>query len=216
MVYLFQFTHFQISTRALKDPNMMLNLLVISLVALASSSPTPADLSPRACNTTGPSTIAVIDRNAPNTPSAGQQFTLDRKYGSNSVFSLLTFGLIPSGATSCMLEFTIPALDDPNQIASGTATQADIWTTDPWDDTNPPTYSSQPQRREFVSTTIFPTGATSNAFQTVLASNVCSKPMSFLVELSTWQSGEGHVDFINSLGGVQGIEPIGFKMVYNC
>lgn len=115
-----------------------------------------------------------------------------------------------------MLEITIPELNRPNLIASGIAMQADVWTTDPWDASHPPSWDDLPVRRAMVATTIFPTGVTENVFQTVLASNVCENPMSFLFELSTWQNGFGDVRFVNSLGGKQGLEPIGFKMVYNC
>lgn len=92
-----------------------------------------------------------------------------------------------------MLEITIPTFDHANQIASGTATQADVWTTDPWDDLHPPSWDNLPVRRAMVATTIFPTGVTGSVFQTVLASNVCENPMSFLFELSTWQNGVGDV-----------------------
>ena len=81
---------------------------------------------------------------------------------------------------------------------------------------NPPTYNNQPNKQAMISTTIFPTDTTDTVYQTILASDSCRNPMSFLFELSTWQTGEGHVSFVNSMGGKIGLVPIGFKMIYNC
>lgn len=187
------------------------------LVPLISSTPTPADLTPRTCAGLGPATIDVLWRTSPNWPYTGQEFVLSRGYGVNMIVSLLTFDYIPQDATGCMLQITIPALDTPNEIARGSSIQADIWTTDPWWPNNPPTWNTQPAKREMVATFRFPTYTTESVFQTILASNVCSHPMTFLVELSDWQTGgTGNVDFFNTLGEKENIEPLGFEMIYNC
>ncbi|EAU32754.1 predicted protein [Aspergillus terreus NIH2624] len=193
-------------------------LLFSLLLASATASPTPTyDLAPRACGTLGPSVIDVLRVSTPDNASPGQQFTVSRAgyppY--NTQISALTFNYIPASATGCMLEIDIPALAQANQIAEG-ATQVDIWTTDPWDYYSLPTYNKPPKKREMVGTYIFPTQPTSAETKTIIASNTCSDTMSFLVELSGWQTQSGSVSFYNTLGGKQGIVPIGFRMVFNC
>jgi hypothetical protein len=161
--------------------------------------------------------IDVLRVSTPDNASPGQQFTVSRAgyppY--NTQISALTFNYIPASATGCMLEIDIPALAQANQIAEG-ATQVDIWTTDPWDYYSLPTYNKPPKKREMVGTYIFPTQPTSAETKTIIASNTCSDTMSFLVELSGWQTQSGSVSFYNTLGGKQGIVPIGFRMVFNC
>ncbi|KAH1494149.1 hypothetical protein KXX06_002509 [Aspergillus fumigatus] len=191
--------------------------LVSLLLAAATASPTPSeDLEARACAGLGPSVIDVLRVSTPDNASPGQQFTLSRAgyppY--NTQISAITFNYIPPNATGCMLEIDIPALSQPNQIAEG-ATQVDIWTTDPWNYLSLPTYNNPPKRREMVGTYIFPTQPTTEASKTIIASNTCSDTMSFLVELSNWQQQSGSVTFYNTLGGKQGIEPTGFKMIYS-
>ncbi|GKZ91327.1 hypothetical protein AnigIFM59636_003579 [Aspergillus niger] len=176
------------------------------LASVASTSPTPANLIPRACTTIAPTAIDILDSANPNTPSTGQQFSLARTATTNTKISALTFTGIPNGATGCMLAIDIPALAQP--IATGSS-QADIWTTNPWDLTSAPTWNNQPTRREMVSTFQFPTSPTTSPFHTILASNTCSNTMSFLALLSTWQTTAGSVDFPNSIGGSQ---PIGFSL----
>jgi hypothetical protein len=188
------------------------------LLAAATASPTPTeDLVPRACGTLGPSVIDVLRVSTPDNASPGQQFTVSRAgyppY--NTQISAITFNYIPQGATGCMLEIDIPVLTQPNQIAEG-ATQVDIWTTDPWDWHSLPTYNRPPKRREMVGTYIFPTQPTTEESKRIIASNTCSDTMSFLVELSNWQTQSGSVNFYNTLGGKQGIVPIGFRMIFNC
>ncbi|PYH92413.1 hypothetical protein BO71DRAFT_400572 [Aspergillus ellipticus CBS 707.79] len=186
-------------------------LAVLASTALAA--PTPAgDLIPRACTTIAPTIIDILDVSTPNTPSPGQHFSLARTPNTNTRVSAITFNNIPAGATGCMLEIDIPALAQDNQIASGDS-QADIWTTSPWDSSSLPTWNNQPALREMVSTFTFPTQKNTNPFHTVLASNTCSSTMSFLARLSTWQTHEGHVDFQNLIGGAN---PIGWSLVYNC
>jgi hypothetical protein len=189
--------------------------LIALLALLVSSSPTPAELTPRSCSGLGPLSIDVLYRSAPNFPGTGQQFSLNRGYGDNRIISLLTFGYLPQDATGCMLQITIPPLS-AGQMAQGTATQANIWTTDPWwPGSAAPTWNSQPAKRAMVATFIFPTDTTENVFQTYLASNVCSDPMSFLVELSDWQSGWGDVDFPNSFEPATG-DSMGFALIHSC
>ncbi|RHZ69174.1 hypothetical protein CDV55_107302 [Aspergillus turcosus] len=188
------------------------------LLAAATATPTPTDdLVPRACGTLGPSVIDVLRVSTPDNASPGQQFTVSRAgyppY--NTQIAALTFNYIPAGATGCMLEIDIPALAQANQIAEG-ATQVDVWTTDPWDWNSLPTYNKPPKKREMVGTYIFPTQPTTEETKTIIASNTCSDPMSFLVELSGWQTQSGSVNFYNTLGGKQGIVPIGFRMIFNC
>ncbi|KAF7168852.1 hypothetical protein CNMCM5623_001794 [Aspergillus felis] len=195
--------------------------LLSLLLAAATAAPTPTeDLVPRSCGTLGPSVIDVLRVSTPDNASPGQQFTLSRAgippY--NTQISALSFDYIPVNATGCMLEIDIPALTQANQIAEG-ATQVDIWTTDPWnpwDYSSLPTYNKPPKRREMVGTYIFPTQPTTAESKTIIASNTCSDPMSFLVELSGWQTQSGSVNFYNTLGGKQGIVPIGFRMIFNC
>jgi len=40
--------------------------------------------------------------------------------------------------------------------------------------------------------------------------------MSYLILLSDWQTQPGGVNFINSLGGKQGLEVLGFEMIFDC
>ncbi|KAA8642443.1 hypothetical protein EYZ11_007224 [Aspergillus tanneri] len=194
-----------------------MNKLIASislLIAAATSFPTPIDLVPRACTTIAPTVIDVLSLSSPNTPSPGQQFTLERQISppQNMKTSLVTFN-IPRGSTGCTLELAIPQLTENNQIASGPGdtVQADVWSTAPR--LSPPTWNNQPAKSQMVATTRFPTGLTSKSQLTRLASNTCSETMSFLVELSNWQTGEMGVDFTNSVGGQK---DLGFKMEYNC
>ncbi|KAE8386994.1 hypothetical protein BDV23DRAFT_175029 [Aspergillus alliaceus] len=189
----------------------------VALLALIFSAaiavPTPTELVPRACTTLAPSIIDVLDAANPNTPSPGQQFTLERS-GSplkNNKIAALTFNNIPAGATGCRLELGFPPLSE-GQIAPRDI-QADIWSTDPWDSSSLPTYNHQPNKREMVATTIFPKGPTTQASHTVLASNTCSSTMSWLALLSEWQNFPGSVNFQNSIGN--GPE-FGFSLVFNC
>ncbi|EAW11092.1 uncharacterized protein ACLA_067290 [Aspergillus clavatus NRRL 1] len=188
------------------------------LLAGASAVPTPTeDLVPRACSTLGPSTIDVLRVSTPDNASPGLQFTLSRA-GSpvyNTQVAALTFEYIPTGATGCMLEIDIPPLAQVNQIAQG-ATQVDIWTTDPWNWNNLPTWNHPPTKRSMVGTYIFPTQQTTTTSKTIVMSNTCDNIMSFQVELSGWQNQEGSVNFFNTLGGKVGLVPIGFRMIYNC
>ncbi|KAL2869599.1 uncharacterized protein BJX67DRAFT_333499 [Aspergillus lucknowensis] len=186
------------------------SLAVSLLLSAAQAAPT---LTTRACATVTPSVIDVLRISTPDNASPGQQFTLSRAGSpvSQTQKSALSFD-IPEGAIGCMLQIQIPVLTRDNQIASGD-TQADIWTTQPWTSSQLPTWRNPPQRDQFVSTFRFETQKTTTPFQTVLHSNSCSTTMSYLVELSDWQGGEGSVDFYNSPGGSEGI---GFSMVYNC
>ncbi|RAL03284.1 uncharacterized protein BO80DRAFT_423217 [Aspergillus ibericus CBS 121593] len=180
------------------------------LASLALASPTPVDLAARACTTISPTIIDVLDSANPNTPSPGQHFSLARSATANTKVSALTFTGIPNDATGCMLAVDIPALTQP--IAQGSS-QADIWSTDPWDSNSLPTWANQPNRREMVGTYQFPNAPTTTPAHTIVASNACSTTMSWLALLSTWQSTAGSVDFDNS---VTGSNPIGFSLVYNC
>ncbi|MCJ1361018.1 hypothetical protein MMC16_000114 [Acarospora aff. strigata] len=199
------------------------SILLLSLIslshALPAAAPAPdatAELVPRACSTLGPSNINVLRKAFPDAPSTGQTFELARTGGpnSNTIKSGVTFEHIPAGATGCMLQIEFPPLTSDNQIASGTGTQADVWSTSP---AGPGvTWNNPPVKNQFVATTIFPTGKTTQGFKTILASNSCSPTMSFLFELSDWQQGAGSVKFYNSLGGKQGLQPIGFSMIFNC
>ncbi|KAB8278129.1 hypothetical protein BDV30DRAFT_204157 [Aspergillus minisclerotigenes] len=183
------------------------------LFSTAIAVPTPTELLPRACTTLAPAVINTLDAANPNTPYSGQQFTLERS-GSpliDNKISVLTFSKIPAGATGCRLEIELPPLSD-GQIAPSN-TQADVWSADPGDGSSLPTYNHPPHKREMVATYIFPKGPTTKATHTVLASNTCSTTMSWLVQLSEWQSSAGSVNFQNSVGN--GAD-IGFMLVYNC
>ncbi|OXV06749.1 hypothetical protein Egran_05484 [Elaphomyces granulatus] len=179
------------------------------LITAALSTAVAVPLEQRACTTIQPTSIDVLNKANPNTASLGKQFTLGRTSGTDNIISTLTFENIPHGATGCMINILIPDLTKPNEIASGTATQANVWTVQPWTTSSPPTYNKPPVRNAFVSTTIFPTGVTTSPYATVLESNSCSPVMSFLFELSTWQQGSGSVNFANS-------PAIGFSLTFNC
>ena len=198
-----------------------LALALAALSTLAASAPTPEGsptLEKRACESQGPSIIDVLRASTPDNASTGQQFTLDREGNPpyDTIVSAITFEYIPPGATGCMLQVEFPPLTSDNEIASGTATQADVWSTQPWNNTNPPTYNHKPVKDQFVSTVIFPTQKSTTIYKTILVSNSCSPQMSFYFEQSNWQQGTGSVNFFNSLGGKQGLQPIGFSMIYNC
>ena len=166
------------------------------------------NLQRRTCTTIQPASIDVLSSSSPNTPSLGSQFTLSRIDGVDNIISTITFN-VPEGSTGCMINILIPDLTEDNEIAAGTATQADVWTVEPWTTSSPPTFNNPPVYDQFVSTTIFPTDTTTEPYSTVLESNSCSPVMSFLFKLSTWQQGNGYVDFTNS-------PSIGFSLTYNC
>jgi hypothetical protein len=189
---------------------MMFLTSSLVLITAALSAAVAVPLEQRACTTIQPTSIDVLNQAHPNTPSLGTQFTLGRTSSrTDNIISTLTFENIPHGATGCMINILIPVLTEPNEIASGTATQADVWTVQPWTTSSPPTFNKPPVRNQFVSTTIFQTGVTSSPYATVLESNSCSPVMSLLFELSTWQQGSGFVNFANS-------PAIGFSLTFNC
>jgi len=205
-------------------------LLFLSLLALVSAVPTPAELSPRACSTMGPATISRLNKTTPNDNLNGLTFALHRNGGANSntIKSVVSFTYIPPGATGCMLQIEIPQLPTPNNpgpIASGTGTQSDVWlitnppTTNPYDNSFIYHYSwnSPPIKSQFVSTTIFPVGSPTDApYKTFMWSGTCKQTLSFQFELSDWQQGSGDVNFYDTTGGKQGLVPIGFRLVFNC
>ncbi|KAF7589822.1 hypothetical protein BBP40_003632 [Aspergillus hancockii] len=194
--------------------------LLALLFSAATAIPTPTeDLLPRACTTRAPSVIDILKDSTPNTASIGQQFTLERTRSppgdpnaplKNTQLSALTFTNIPAGATGCRLEVAFPPLS-ANSIANGD-TQAEIWSTDPWDTNSTPTFNNPPKKREMVGTYRFPTAANDQAVHTVIASNTCSGTMSWLAYLSDWQQGTGSVNFGNRLD----IHHLGFSLVFNC
>ncbi|KAJ5157259.1 uncharacterized protein N7482_008359 [Penicillium canariense] len=198
---------------------MIVPFSVVTLLMAAYALAAPSSgLVRRTCGL-GPSYIDILNVTAPNQPSSTYtQFTLTRDGNpvSNTQIVAMTFDLIPPSATGCRLQITIPQLTQPNQIAWGSATQAEFWTTDPWYPNTPPTWNNLPAKREMVATFGFPTYVTNSVFQTNLASNVCTDPMSYLILLSNWQTQAGGVDFYNSLGGKQGLEVLGFEMIFDC
>jgi len=197
------------------------SILLLSLISLSYALPAPApdataDLVPRSCITLAPSKISILRKAYPDTPSTGSTFGLARTGGANSntIESVVTFDYIPAGSTGCMLQPQYPPLASDNQIASGTGTQADVWSTKP--SGLGATWNNPPVKDQFIATTIFPTQKSTQVFKTILASNSCSPTMSFLFQLSDWQQGAGYVDFYNTLGGKQGLHPIGFSMIFDC
>ncbi|KAL9110885.1 MAG: hypothetical protein Q9227_004685 [Pyrenula ochraceoflavens] len=115
--------------------------LVLSFVTLAFTLPSPGpkpdaspvDLAPRACGTLGPNVIDILERGDPNNPHDGQTFNLAR-VGTpprNDFISVVSFNYIPAGATGCQLVWQYPPFQYPNQIATGPATQADVWLVSP-------------------------------------------------------------------------------------
>lgn len=205
-------------------------LLVVSILTFTSAVPTPAELVPRSCSTLGPANISRLSKAAPNDYLNGQTFALHRNGGpnSNTLKSVVSFAYIPPGATGCMLQIDIPKLptqNNPGPIASGTGTQADVWLIDNPSRSNPYdngfiyeySWNKPPVKSQFVSTTIFPTGSpTSGPYKTYMWSGTCKQQLSFEFELSDWQQGSGDVNFYDTMGGKQGLTPIGFIMVYNC
>lgn len=185
--------------------------------ANADASPNPVALAPRACTTIPPSNINILQRGDPNNPHNGLIFNIARSGTPprNEYIAVVTFSNIPAGATGCMLSAQFPPLRYPNQITTGPAVQADVWSVAP-DRQGTSTWNNPPARREFVSTIRFPTEAGGPGLSTVLASNTCSETMSFLFEHSDWQQGGGSVYFFNTAGGNFGDRPIGFSMVFNC
>lgn len=185
--------------------------------AAADAEPQPLSLVPRACSTLGPSTINILEKGDPDHPHTGLIFNLAHGGGpgSNDFISVVTFNHIPAGATGCMLQVEYPPLQYPNQIATGPATQADVWSVAP-DPNSMSTWNNPPARNQFVATTIFPTAASAQGSKTILMSNTCSPTMSFLFEQSDWQQGGGSIRFYNSAGGNQGLPPLGFSMIFNC
>ncbi|KAF7510995.1 hypothetical protein GJ744_005541 [Endocarpon pusillum] len=185
--------------------------------ANADASPNPVALAPRACTTIPPSNIDILERGDPTNPHNGLIFNIVRTGTPprNEYISVVTFSNIPAGATGCMFSLQFPPLAYPNQIATGPAIQADVWSVNP-DRQGTSTWNNPPARREFVATTRFPTEASGTGSSTVLASNTCSETMSFLFEHSTWQQGGGSVRFFNSAGGNYRVPPVGFTMVFNC
>src|SRR5690242_3738516 len=61
------------------------------LTSMALTSPTPANLIPRACTTITPTAIDILDSANPDTPSISQQFSLSRTATTNTKISALTF-----------------------------------------------------------------------------------------------------------------------------
>lgn len=203
--------------------------LFATIVSIASAVPTPAELAPRACSTVGPVNISKLDKSAPDSKNNGLVFALHRNGGANSntVKAVVSFSFIPPGATGCMLQIDLPRLptqNNPGPIASGTGTQSDVWLLKNPPVSNPYDYSfvydytwnHPPQKNQFVSTTIFPTGIPTDPYKTFMWSGTCQQTMSFQFELSDWQQGSGDVNFFNTLGGKVGLTPIGFSMIYNC
>ncbi|KAE8372209.1 hypothetical protein BDV26DRAFT_286145 [Aspergillus bertholletiae] len=186
---------------------------IAALFSAANAVPTPAELLPRACTTVAPSYINILDAANPNTPYPGQQFTLERGGSplSDNKISVVTFANLPAGATGCQLAIELPPLSK-DQIAPGDI-QADVRNSSPVVDSSVPTYNNPPQKGNIVSTYIFPEGPTTQSAKTILVSNTCSTTMSWLVQLSEWQTTGGSVNFANTAGNGGNI---GFSLIYNC
>ncbi|PGG96458.1 hypothetical protein AJ79_09583 [Helicocarpus griseus UAMH5409] len=196
------------------------SLTGLTLLGTTTASPAPdkTTLAPRACSTIGPSIIDVLYASTGDNANPGQYFTLARggNPAYNTIKSALTFEYIPAGATGCMLAVEFPVLDQDEEIATGPSVTAEVWSTAPWTWNNLPTYNNPPQKDQMVGTVNFPTQKTTSVFKTIVASDTCEPVMSFLVEHSGWQQGEGTVHFYNTLGWKVGLEPIGFSLIYNC
>ncbi|KAI9043024.1 uncharacterized protein KD926_004527 [Aspergillus affinis] len=198
---------------------MYKNLVLPTLLLLATSTtstPTLIDLpSLSTCTTLAPSTIDILAHSNPDTPTLGTHLNLTRSTTSKNTSSVtLTFTEIPTSATGCILQLAIPQLTTPHEIASGSATQADIWKTAPWTSDHAPTWNNPPVKDQMVSIARFPTEVTDEEQVNWLASGNCDGTMSFLVELSEWQTGEGSVEFVNRVDGGEG--DLGFRLVYGC
>ncbi|KAH8422520.1 uncharacterized protein LDX57_000274 [Aspergillus melleus] len=197
--------------------NVLLPTLLLFLTTAITSTATPIDLTQRdTCTTLAPSTISILNLSTPDTPNLGTQLTLTRTTNPsrNTQTVSLTFTNISTTATGCILQLALPELTAANEIASGPATQADIWKTTPWEPANAPTWNRPPVKDQMVATARFPTERTNEAQVSWLASGTCVETMSFLVELSGWQDGEGNVDFVNRVDGGEG--DLGFRLVYGC
>ncbi|KAK1149620.1 hypothetical protein N8T08_005169 [Aspergillus melleus] len=147
----------------------MYNLLIPTLFLLitaTTSTATPIDLTQRdTCTTLAPTTISILSLSAPDTPVLGTQLTLTRTTNPsrNTKSVALTFTSLPSTATGCILQLAVPELPTANEIASGPATQADIWKTAPWGPPNAPTWKHPPVKDQMASTARFPTESTDQA-----------------------------------------------------
>jgi hypothetical protein len=184
---------------------LSISLLASTTTALPAAS--PAELVPRACTTKLPHPIDVLDKTTPNKHLDGSVFRLERTDSVNDVSSVVTFKNIPAGSTGCTLAVIIPP-HTPGQIATGTATQADVWTVAA-DPKGTSTWNKQPEKKSVVSTVIFPAPGSTETFATNLWAGNCDSTLSFLFELSNWQQGNGSVSFINS-------ETKGFSLIYDC
>jgi len=125
-------------------------LITGALTALSAAVAIPESgktLEQRTCTTIQPTSIDVLSSSSPNTPSLGSQFTLSRNNRVDNIISTITFENIPQGATGCMFNILIPVLTKPNEIASGSATQSDVWTVKPWKTSSPPTYNNPPVKK---------------------------------------------------------------------
>ncbi|PLB46604.1 hypothetical protein P170DRAFT_438323 [Aspergillus steynii IBT 23096] len=189
---------------------------LLLLITTVTATPTPIDLVRRECKYLAPSAIDILSESNPDTPSLGNHFSLSHEANPsrNTETVALTFTDIPATASGCVLQLAIPKLTHENEIASGTATQAEIWKTNPWTHDDAPTWSHPPHKDRMVSTTGFPTEVTDEKDVRWLASDTCSETMSYYVELSDWQNSEGDVDFENHVDGGDG--DLGFRMVYGC
>ncbi|KAL9625050.1 MAG: hypothetical protein Q9160_000779 [Pyrenula sp. 1 TL-2023] len=207
-------------------------LLLSPLTSLTSAHPSPTLLPPRACSTLGPNTINILEKGDPTHPHPGQIFNLARgstgpSTSANDFTSVVSFSYIPSSATGCQLIWQYPGYSYPGiPFATGPATQADVWLVEPPDPTATSTWNGPPRRDQFVATLRFPTERKQGdqPFKTTLWSGTCGRAvgadgglsLSFLFEYSDWQQGGGSVRFYNTLGGKQGLEPLGFSIVFSC
>ncbi|PGH02041.1 hypothetical protein GX51_04853 [Blastomyces parvus] len=188
--------------------------------AIAAPSPSPAaDLVVRKendlkvkdkCQVVRATVYALLSVDTPHAPTGSNEVHLERRNGFNSRKTAMTFEGIPPGATGCMLTWDSPEPQHSGQYGDGPSVTVDVWSTAPWSSRQLPTYANPPPKNQMVSTFNVPVNQGQKGFHTVLVSSTCSPTMSFLLEYSSWQKGDGRADWADRPGVV------GFSMVFNC
>ncbi|KAL9110580.1 MAG: hypothetical protein Q9227_004938 [Pyrenula ochraceoflavens] len=194
------------------------------LISAVSASPTPTDLSPRACTTKVVDTIDYFDKANPTIPFPGYTIRLARTGGpgSNTIRTGLTFLNIPRSATGCTLHLSLraPPSNQPDRyVKSTTPGQPGPNNFDVFGAASPVTYATtwntQPRKTTLWGSVNVPYWPGASAVDQNILSTTCEETMSYVLELSDWQQNGGEVSFLHN-----GAKPVPldatFSMVYNC
>ena len=177
------------------------------------SSPTPSDLVPRACTTIQPSFISYFSRDSPTTSNPDSHYVLSRTGGpnSNTYETVFRFDNIPAGSTGCQLQLQWPA----RAILGSGATDTQLYGVQ-GQVSEATTWANPPVKGTLWASIQFPTQSSDQPYKTIVQSNTCpeSGSVSFLLELSDWQTGAGAVDFYQR--NFYPSEAQGFTLVYDC